>query len=153
MSHSQQGSGNSLQHKLLKSNSRHSGYSQPSNCTLKAIKSSGWAHKTPLPALLRPVSVRWTVCLPLCGHEHHRGLCNYCVYRSKSRMNFIPVETAMQVILHSHIDLGGRGSVLSGAMLIMFQCAKSIAGGFAHAAAIAWSVVWEINHFFILAQV
>lgn len=148
MSHSQRGSGNSLQRQLLKSNSRHSGYRQPSNCTLKAIKSSGRAHKTPLPALLYPVSVclsvRRTVCLPLCGqHEYHRGLCNYCVYLSESRMNFIPVETAMQVILHSHIDLRGRGSVLSGAMLIMFQCVKSIAGGFTHHAVIAWSLVFE----------
>lgn len=58
-------------------------------------------------------------------------------------MNFIPVETAVQVILHSHIDLRGRGSVLSGAMLIMFQCVKSIAGGFTHAAVIAWSLLVE----------
>lgn len=52
-------------------------------------------------------------------------------------MNFIPVETAVEVIFHSDTDLRGRGPDLWGATLIIFQCVKSISGGFTHAAAIA----------------
>lgn len=88
------------------------------------------------------LSVSQVACLSasplLCGqHKDHRGLYNYCVYLSKSRMNFIPVETAMEVIFRSDIDLRGRGSDLWGATLIIFQCVKSIAGGLTRASAIA----------------
>lgn len=150
MSHSQRGSGNSLQHQLLKRNSRHSVYREPSNSVL-------WKPLRPQDEHIKPhcrhcsapcLSVCQVDCLSasllLCGqHKDHRGLYNYCVYLSKSRMNFIPVETAMEVIFHSDIDLRGSCSDLWGPTLIIFQCVKSIAGGFTHAAVIAWSMLLQ----------
>lgn len=162
MSHSQRGSGNSLQHQLLKRNSRHSVYTQPSNSVL-------WKPLRPQDEHIKPhcrrcsapcLSVCQVDCLSasllLCGqHKDHRGLYNYCVYLSKSRMNFIPVETAMEVIFHSDIDLRGSCSDLWGPTLIIFQCVKSIAGGFTRAAVIAWSMLLQkltISHILLHFQ-